>query len=387
MSRKKKRLRLMREERNSDSHWMQEALRLAEQGFTPPNPMVGCVIVRDGVLVGSGFHPHAGQPHAEQFALKAAGDKAAGATAYVTLEPCCHFGRTPPCTDALIAANIKRVVIAILDPDPRVSGNGIAQLQSAEIDVTIGIEEQAARKVNAAFLHYQTTRTALVTLKAAMTLDGKIATHTGDSKWITGGKSRHYVHQLRARSGAVMIGIGTLLADNALLTARLDPMPPRQPLRIVVDSHLRTPADCAAVTYAAENAMIAPLLIATTENAPQDKEAILQRNGVEILRLPATVNGRVNLAKLMHVLAERQIISVLAEGGGELNAALMQSNLAHRVVFFIAPRLVGGRQAPTPIEGDGCEQMKDARVLHDTEIHRFDSDIVIAGSLTSNAEG
>ena len=371
----------MREEMDSDSHWMPEALRLAEQGFTPPNPMVGCVIVRDGVLVGSGFHPYAGQLHAERYALQAAGEKAAGATAYVTLEPCCHFGRTSPCTDALIEARIKRVVVAVADPNPQVSGKGIAQLQNAGIDVTIGVEEQTARKLNAAFFHFQTTRTPLVTLKSAMTLDGKIATRTGDSKWITGEKSRHYVHRLRARSGAVMVGISTLLADDALLTARLDPMPPRQPLRIVVDSHLRTPSGSAAVRFAVENPSLAPLLIATTEQASEARAETLQSDSVEILRLPATESGRVNLAALMQILAKRQIISVLSEGGGELNAALMQSNLAHRVLFFIAPRLVGGRQAPTPIEGEGYAQMREARSLHDTEIHRMDSDFVIAGSL------
>jgi len=373
----------MREEMDGDSHWMQEALRLAEQGFTPPNPMVGCVIVREGVLVGSGFHPFAGQPHAERFALNAAGERTEGATAYVTLEPCCQYGRTSPCTKALIAAKVGRVVVAVLDPNPQVSGKGIAQLQVAGISVSVGVEEQAARKLNTVFFHFQTTQTPYVTIKAAMTLDGKIATHTGDSRWITGAKARNHVHLLRARSGAVMVGIGTLLADDALLTARLDPMPPRQPLRIVVDSRLRTPVDSAIVRSATANPAQMPLLIVTTEAAPQENQAALERSGVEVLRLPALQSGRVDLAELMPILAERQIISVLCEGGGELNAGLMQSKLAHQVLFFIAPKLVGGRQAPTPIEGEGYEKMANARVLHDMEIHRFDTDIALSGTLIS----
>lgn len=373
----------MREEIDGDSHWMQEALRLAEQGFTPPNPMVGCVIVREDVLVGRGFHPYAGQPHAERFALNAAGERAEGATAYMTLEPCRHFGRTPPCTDALIAAKVGRVVVAALDPNPQVSGKGVAQLQDAGIAVTVGVEERTARKLNAAFFHFQTTQTPYVTIKAAMTLDGKIATRTGDSHWITGQKARDYVHLLRARSGAVMIGIGTLLADDALLTARLDPMPPRQPLRIVIDSRLRTPVDSAIVRSAAANPAEMPLLIVTTENAPQENQTALERDGIEVLRLPALQSGRVDLAALMLLLAKRQIISVLCEGGGELNAGLVQSDSAHHALFFIAPKLVGGRQAPTPMEGEGCEKIANAHVLHDMEIHRFDKDVALSGTLIS----
>lgn len=373
----------MREEINHDSHWMQEALRLAEQGFTPPNPMVGCVIVRDGILVGSGFHPYAGQPHAERFALNAAGERAAGATAYVTLEPHGHFGRTPPCTDALIAAKVGRVVVAVVDPNPQVSGKGIAQLQDAGIEVTLGVEERAAKKLNAAFFHFHTTRTPYVTIKAAMTLDGKIATRTGDSRWITGEKARRHVHLLRARAGAVMVGIGTLLADDALLTARLEPMAPRQPLRIVIDSRLRTPVDSALVRSATSYPAEMPVLIVTTDEAPQENQARLERNGIEILRLPAQQNGRVDLAVLMPILAERQIISVLCEGGGELNAGLVQSKLAHQALFFIASKLIGGRQAPTPLEGEGCEKMADAYVLHDMEIHRFEPDIALSGTLFS----
>ena len=252
--------------RRADAPWMRRALRLAAQGFTPPNPMVGCVIVKNGESVGEGFHPYAGALHAERFALANAGEKARGATAYVTLEPHGHWSRTPPCTDALIAAGVARVVAATLDSNPKVSGRGIAQLQQAGITVDVGVCESQARRLNEAFFHFHETGTPFVVLKAAMTLDGKIATRTGDSKWITGEKARAWVHEQRARAGAVMVGIETLLADDAQLTARLPNVDlPRQPLRIVVDSRLRTPGNSQAVALAHSRPEFQPLLIATTE--------------------------------------------------------------------------------------------------------------------------
>jgi diaminohydroxyphosphoribosylaminopyrimidine deaminase/5-amino-6-(5-phosphoribosylamino)uracil reductase len=367
-----------------DARWMRRALRLAEKGFTPPNPRVGCVLVKEGQLVGEGYHPAAGQPHAEVFALRAAGERARGATAYVTLEPCCHFGRTPPCTQALIAAGVARVVAATTDANPKVSGKGLEELRAAGIEVAVGVLEAEARRLNEAFFHYHTTGTPFVTLKAAMTLDGKIATRTGDSRWITGPEARRYVHRLRAQSGAVMIGIGTLLADNARMTARLPGVTlPRQPLRIIVDSHLRTPLHSQAVRLASEAAET-PLLIATTFDGHGDKQeraAALERCGVEVLRLPATSEGRVDLACLCKHLAERQVISVLAEGGGELHAALLAANLAHKALFFLAPKIVGGRDAPTPIEGVGWPLMAQAYPLEGVRVRRFHQDLAIEGNL------
>jgi diaminohydroxyphosphoribosylaminopyrimidine deaminase/5-amino-6-(5-phosphoribosylamino)uracil reductase len=359
--------------------WMRRALRLADRGFTPPNPMVGCVLVRDGVNVGEGWHPYAGQPHAEVFALRAAGESAAGATAYVTLEPCSHFGRTPPCADALIAARVRRVVVATLDPDPRVSGRGLARLQAAGIEVALGVLEAPAQRVNEAFLHFHTTGVPFVTLKAAMTLDGKIATRTGDSQWITGPKARRFVHLQRARSGAVLVGIGTLLADDAQLTARLPGVTlPRQPLRIVVDSHLRTPPDCAAVRLATPEM---PLLIATRESVDSDRARALLREGVEILTLPPDATGRVDLKALVQELGSRQIISIWVEGGGELHAALLKAGLAHKALFFIAPKLLGGKDAPTPLEGVGPELMAEAVPMDSLIVHRFSPDLAIEGRI------
>ena len=371
-----------------DAFWMRRALRLAAKGFTPPNPMVGCVIVRDGEIAGEGWHPFAGQPHAEVFALRSAGEKANGATAYVTLEPCSHWGRTPPCADALIAANVARVVAAVLDPNPKVSGSGIAKLNAAGIETTVGVLETEARKVNEAFFHFHTAHTPFVTLKSAMTLDGKIATRTGDSQWITNLPARRHVHVLRAQSGAVMVGIGTLLADDARLTARIPGIPnlPRQPLRIIVDSQLRTPPNAQAVRIAAQSPDFAPLLIATTEYADAERENVLRTPGVEICRLPADANGRVALPSLLKMLAQRQILSVLCEGGGELNAALLAANLVHKVLFFYAPKLIGGRDAPTAVEGIGKNMMAEAAILTDLRFRRFGPDFAAEGYLPTRAE-
>ncbi len=366
-----------------DRRWMRRALRLAARGFTPPNPMVGCVLVKDGVVVGEGFHPAAGQPHAEVFALRDAGPAARGATAYVTLEPCCHWGRTPPCTLALIEAGVARVVAATQDANPRVGGKGLEALREAGIAVTIGVLEAEARRLNEAFFHFHTTGTPFLTLKAAMTLDGKIATASGDSKWITGPAARRYVHRLRAQSGAVMVGIGTLLADDARLTARLPRVTlPRQPLRIIVDSRLRTPPDSEAVRLTTESPAQQPLLIATTSEMSGEKReraAALERAGAELACLPPTPDGRVDLACLYAQLAQREIISVLVEGGGELHAALLAAHLAQKALFFIAPKILGGREAPTPVEGRGRSRMADADTLDGLHVRRFRQDLAVEG--------
>jgi diaminohydroxyphosphoribosylaminopyrimidine deaminase/5-amino-6-(5-phosphoribosylamino)uracil reductase len=364
------------------TRWMRRALRLAEKGFTPPNPMVGCVIVRDGVLVGEGYHPYAGQPHAEVFALRAAGERARGATALVTLEPCCHWGRTPPCTDALIAAGVARVIVATRDVKDEKRGKGVEILRAAGIEVEVGALEAQARAVNEAFFYFHAHNMPFVTLKAAMTLDGKIASHTGESKWITGEAARHHVHRLRAQSGAVMVGVNTLLADDAQLNARLSGVAlPRQPLRIVVDSRLRTPPTAAAVELARRSPAEMPLLIATTERADADRAAALCDRGAEVLRLPATPAGQVDLHALMAALAARKIISVLSEGGGELNAALLHAGLAQKALFFIAPKLLGGREALTPIEGEGAATPAEAIPLAGLQVRRYGQDIALVGRI------
>ena len=368
-----------KDKREEDKRWMRRALRLATNSFSTPNPGVGCVLVRDNAVVGEGWTQPVGQAHAEVMALRAAGEQAWGAIAYVTLEPCCHWGRTPPCTDALIAANVARVVAATMDKDPRVGGQGIAQLRAAGIEVTIGVLEAEARQSNEAFFHFHEFGAPFVTLKAAMSLDGKIATHTGSSQWITGTQARAYVHRLRAQSGAVIVGIGTLLADDAQLTARLAKgIALRQPLRVVVDSALRTPPDCRAMRLIREPPY-ANLLIATTEQASAERERHLTAVGAQVARLPSDHTGRVDLTALMAHLANRKIISALVEGGGALGAGLLESGLVNKVLFFVAPKLVGGRDAPTPLEGTGVAQMADAVPLDGLRVRRFGADIALEG--------
>ena len=369
------------------------ALSEAEKAFATPNPNVGCVLMKNGVCVGRGHTQPVGGAHAEVMALREAGDKARGATAHVTLEPCSHFGRTPPCTDALIAAGIAKVVIATLDNDLRVSGNGVRKLHGAGIP-TVVLDDHSGtnaelleqvRCLNEDFFHYNAMNSTFVTLKAAMTLDGKIATATGDSKWITGNAARQHVHTMRAKSGAVLVGIGTLLADDAQLTARAaegKTAYPRQPLRIIVDSHLRTPPDCAAVRLAEADPQTQPLLIATTEAAPNSHEAALKRDGVEILRLPPNDTGRVPLSALLQTLAQRKLISVLVEGGGEIHAAFLRERLAHKIAFFLAPKLLGGKDSPTAFEGANPLHMAEALALSDlTTSARYPPDILIEGYL------
>lgn len=367
---------------DSDAHWMRRALHLATLGFTPPNPMVGCVIVKDGRLVGEGYHYMAGLPHAEVNALRMAGGQSVGATAYVTLEPCSHWGRTPPCADALIGAGIARVVVAHEDANPRVSGAGIAALRSNGVLVELGLMEEQARKLNRSFLHFHTWHTPYTTLKAAMTLDGKTATATGRSQWISGPKARKYVHNLRARSGAVMVGIGSVLADDPQLTARISPESPRQPLRVIVDSRLRTPVGCRAISVSSRDS---PLLIVTTSQSSPEAAKAIERDGVEVLPMPSET-GRVDLRAMMAELARRQIISVLVESGGELNSSLLETGLAHSVLFFVAPMLFGGADAPTAVEGQGVSAVSDAIKLRDVELRRFGPDYAFEGTIDRQHE-
>lgn len=356
----------------ADDRWMLRALRLAARGYTPPNPMVGCVLVRDGIVVGEGFHAYAGAPHAEVRALEAAGEKARGATAYVSLEPCAHFGRTPPCTQALIAAGVRRVVAAVIDPNPQVAGRGIAELERAGVEVRVGVQEEAARRLNEAFFFFHRTGRPFVTLKVAMTLDGKIATHTGDSRWISGEQARRYVHRLRARSGAVLCGSGTVLRDDPLLTARLKGIP-RQPLRIVLDSRLRTPPTARLVQTAHE----APVLLVTAPEVDKAKADVFENLGVEIVRLPIGPDGHVALDALMEELGRRSIVSVLVEGGGETHAAFLASRHVQKLLWFVAPKLVGGRGAPSPVEGEGVPAMSEAVTLSPLRVRRFGTDILL----------
>ena len=330
----------MKMDTDTDIQHMRNALDLATggAGWVSPNPLVGCVLVRQGEIVGRGYHQRFGGPHAEIHALRDAGDQARGATLYVTLEPCCHTGKTPPCTDAILESQVERVIVAMRDPNPRVDGGGLSRLEKAGVGVTVGLCEAAARRLNEAFIKHITTQQPFVTGKSAITLDGKIATRTGSSRWITGETARAVGHQMRHASDAIMVGIGTASQDDPQLTTRIPGQLVSNPLRVVVDSNLRLSPE-ARVADVAEDRRT---LVATTEQAPVTRAQALQERGVEVIRLPAQSDGRVDLSKLCKALGERGIASLLVEGGAALTTALLEQHLIDKMVFFVAPKIIGG---------------------------------------------
>ena len=359
-----------------DALFMRRALRLAALGrHASPNPMVGCVLVNDaGQIVGEGWHPQPGQPHAEVFALRDAGDRARGATAHVTLEPCSHHGRTPPCADALLAAGVRRVVAAMTDPDPRVAGRGLERLREGGLEVAVGVCEAEARALNAAYVKHRTTGLPWFVLKTAMTLDGKIATAAGDSKWITAPTARRAVHrQLRDRCDGILTGVGTILADDPALTTRLTRKIGRNPWRIVVDSRLRTPLESQVVR---QSCVDGKTIIATTPESDSDRRAALESRGCRILLCDSDA-GRVDVSDLARRLGTRgDMIGVLIECGGALAASLLAAGLVDRWVAYVAPKVVGGQAAPGPVGGLGITQMADARTVSFKSVRRCGPDIV-----------
>ena len=358
--------------------YMQRALELARkgQGRTRPNPPVGAVIVRGGRIVGEGFHPRAGEPHAEIFALRAAGDSARGADLYVTLEPCSHTGRTGPCVEAVITAGLRRVFVGVQDPNPLIAGRGIERLKAAGIQVESGVLEADCRWLIAAFAKHVRTGLPLVTLKAAVTLDGRMATSTGDSRWITGPASREHVHRLRDRIDVIMVGIGTVIQDDPLLTTRLPEGGGRNPLRVVVDSFLRIP-DHARVLEVEPGAAT---LVATTKDAPAEKIARLAGRGVRVEVLPRAGTG-VDLPALLRFLGDEGMQSVLLEGGRNLNSTALAENLIDRAMIYLAPKLLGGDDGPGIFAGPGPGRLADATSLHDVRVSRFEDDLLVEGNL------
>jgi diaminohydroxyphosphoribosylaminopyrimidine deaminase / 5-amino-6-(5-phosphoribosylamino)uracil reductase len=356
-----------------DALWMDRALRQAERGvgLTSPNPVVGAVLVKGERVVSEGAHLRAGGPHAEAAALETAGEAARGATCYVTLEPCAHFGRTPPCADGLVRAGVTRVVAAVGDPHREVDGRGVARLRAAGVAVTLGVRERQARALNRAFFCAVTRGRPHVTLKAAMTLDGKIASADGASRWITGDAARLEGHRLRFAADAILVGIGTVLADDPQLTVRHPELPAKEPFRVVVDSRLRIPPG-ARVLRAGDPART---VVACVAPAPAGPAASLRGRGVRVLELPGDA-GRVDLRALLEALRALDVIGVLAEGGGELGGALAEAGLVDRVAFFVAPRLLGGREAPGPLGGCG-RPLKEALQLIDVATRRLDDDLLV----------
>ena len=368
-----------------DEKYMRLALHLAKRGMgkTNPNPMVGAVVVRGRDIVGRGYHHQAGEPHAEILALQEAGEKARGATLYLNLEPCDHFGRTPPCTRAILDAGIGRVVAGMKDPNPLVSGRGIQRLKRAGIKVDVGILEKQCRELNAPFCKHITNRTPFVTLKAAVSLDGKVATKSGDSRWVSGEVSRAYVHRLRSTTDAVMVGIGTVLEDDPLLNVRLPGIKnARHPLRIIVDSRLRIPFHSQIVRTAEKYRT----LVATTRVASIFKIERLKKTPVEVIVVKSDADGRVNLKALMKELGRRGILSILLEGGPTLNASALREKVVDRVLLFMAPRIIGGEKAPGMIGGGGSLRIRDTQPIKILKIRRVGPDLMIEGALFSGAE-
>ncbi len=352
---------------NADEKYMRRALDLAARakGRTSPNPMVGCVIVRDNEIIGEGYHHRAGEPHAEVLAIEAAGGASPGDTFYITLEPCCHHGRTPPCVDLLISKRPNRVVVAMPDPNPKVAGQGILRLREAGIPVDVGVLESEARGLNEVFVKHITTGLPFVIVKCAMTLDGKIATHTGDSKWVTSEASRALVHEIRNQVDAILVGSRTVMLDDPSLTTRVQNAEGHDPIRVILDAdayldstrkvfHLESPAPTWVVT-------------------PEDRVC---EGADEVIHLPSHGEG-VDMRRCMHELAKREICSILIEGGGSTHASAFAAGIVDKVMFFIAPKIVGGRDAVTAVEGEGVDCMADAILLERMTARLVGEDLLV----------
>ena len=353
------------------AEYMYRAIELAKKagGFAAPNPLVGAVIVKDGKIIGEGYHRKCGELHAERNAFASLTESAEGAALFVTLEPCCHYGRTPPCTEAIIENKISKVYIGSRDPNPLVSGKGAMILREHGIEVCEDFMREECDKLNPVFFHYITKKTPYVVLKYAMTLDGKIAAYTGKSKWITGEESRNHVQSLRGFYSAIMVGIGTVKADDPMLNCRIENA--HQPLRIVLDSKLRIPIESNICKSAKEY----PTMVVCT-SADKEKKEKLESLGVDVY-ICDEENGRVNLKSLMQELGRRQISSVLIEGGGSVNEAALKSGIVNHVYAYIAPKLLGGKDAKTPVEGQGADCPENCAVLINRKITFIGDDILI----------
>ena len=353
---------------------MERAISLARLalGSSSPNPAVGAVIAKDGVIIGEGYTQPPGYYHAEVVALRQAGKEAHGATMYVTLEPCCHFGRTPPCTQAIIDSGIAEVHIATLDPNPLVSTRGKAALDEVGIKTKLGEHEEEARELNEAYVKFITTGLPFVNVKFAISLDGKIATKTGDSRWISGEGSREYVHQLRRAADVIMVGVNTVLSDDPQLTARDSSGLEKQPLRVIVDGEARTPPTARLFSEPGTT------IVATTPAAAPNRVKKLEKAGAEVLEFSPR-EGLVNLEELIRELGRRELTSVLVEGGGTLLGSFFEQGLVDKVIVFIAPLIIGGKEARLAVGGKGAERIAQALRLSRVKVERYDDDVMIVG--------
>lgn len=361
----------------NDEAYMRLALQMAAQahGQTAMNPVVGCVVVKEGRMIGLGSHLEMGTPHAEVHALQMAGSQAEGSTVYVTLEPCSHFGKTPPCADRLIAEKVKKVFVACKDPNPDVAGTGIERLRSHGIEVEVGLLENDAQQLNEKFNKFIVGKMPFVTIKTASTLDGKIATTTGDSKWITNEESRSFVHTLRHQHQAIMVGVNTVITDNPKLSTRLS-VPSIQPHRLIVDSSLRTPIDAEVIRDIQDSNQSTTLI--TTEGASEEREQAFKALGVDIIRCGS--GPSVDLHTALKLLGERGIGSILLEGGGRLNGAMLEAGLVDKIILFFAPKIIGGgERAPSNFMFPGFTKMRESIDLENVRFEQFSNDICITG--------
>lgn len=359
-----------------DLAFMEMAYSLAEKakGRTSPNPCVGAVIAKDGKIVGWGYHQEAGQPHAEIIALEKAGRKVKGATLYLTLEPCVHWGRTPPCVDRLVNVGLKRVVISSYDPNPLVYQKGVARLKEAGIEVVAGILADKNEKLNEAYNKYIVSKIPFVCLKVALSLDGKIAAPSGDSRWISSEESRNFVQHLRAEYDAVLVGISTVLQDDPLLTVRLPDVVKKKWFRVILDSGLRFPLEAKML----EKPEDGKIIIFTSQNAPQQKVEALKQKGAEIIQVE-TDHGLIDLKAALKELGRREISSVLVEGGAKVLTSFIEQKLVDKAFFFISPRLIGGEKALTPFEGQGASSISEAFRLKNIRHFSLKDDIIVEG--------
>lgn len=364
-----------------DQDYMQLALELAKNGmgFTAPNPMVGAVIVKDGSIIGQGWHERYGESHAERNALAYCSQDPQGATMYVTLEPCCHHGRQPPCVDAILEAGIHRVIIGSGDPNPLVAGKGTQILRDHGVEVVEGVLQKECNRLNEVFFHYITTKRPFVVMKYAMTLDGKIAAYTGASKWITGEAAREHVHTQRHRYTAIMVGLGTVLADDPILTCRIPGG--KDPIRIVCDTHLSTPLTAQVVTTARKT----PTILATCCQDPV-RHQVYENAGCQIL-VTDERDGHIDLSRLMEQLGSQGIDSILLEGGGTLHWAALKNGIVQKVQSYIAPKLFGGKTAKTPVEGQGFPSPDQAILLKNSIITQLGDDFLIESEVVPHVHG
>lgn len=363
-----------------DRYYMQMALELAARGtgYTSPNPLVGAVVVKNGRVLGRGYHERFGEAHAEVNALREAAEEARGATLYVTLEPCNHTGKTPPCTRKVLETGIRRVVVAMADPNPGVKGGGAAGLRAAGVEVVEGVLAEAARRQNEAYLKHTLTGTPFVVLKCAATLDGRIATRSGDARWVSGPQSRQFVHELRHAVDAIMVGVATVKADNPSLTTRLADRQGCDPARIILDTHLSIPINARVLTQSSA----AKTILATGPGVSADRRRRVEAAGAEVLPLPCR-DDRVDLARLMQTLGHRGIASVLVEGGSRVSGSVLRDGLADKLYLFYAPKLMGGDDGIPICRGPGPERMQDCLKVDRISVHRFGEDVMVEGYLAN----